>query len=242
MISRLPRPLPWIGLAILGLLAAWLLGNYQGQASSRERLVQLQSRSEQALLSAQSRNQAQQLKLEQLARARDVADARAAALQASLDTGLKQSINDAAELALYRRIASSNGPRELWIDAIRRLDDEPDVLKITLVQSGGRNRISGRIGVAFTARQNGVDRRWEVTDASSGTLKLTEDQAQTGSTSSEDSITVATFDLRFFQTLLVKADNITTMSPEYVEVSILPDGKRLKPSVQRFRWAEISEN
>ena len=246
MLAQVPRSLLWVGLGILCVVAAWLAGSYQGHESARQQIAELQAESDAQRLRQQSLASRQQLELEQHIIARDIADARAAALQSTLDDSLKSSADDAAELALYRRIGGASSPRGVWVDQVSLVDGLSDLLAITLVQSRGRDRAIGRIGVALTGGAGGPDRYWVVTDSQSGVVIEKRDKrpriagSDTGTNkSSDDVVTIASFDLRFFQTVLVKVKNITTIDPEYIEVFVQPGTKTLKPSVQRFRWAEI---
>ena len=246
MLARVPRPLLWGGLGFLCVAAAWLAGSYQGHEFARQQMVELQARTDTELLRQQALTSRQQLELEQNILARNIADARAAAQQSELDDSLKTSVDDAAELALYRRIGGTSGPRGVWVDQVALVDGQPDLLAITLVQSRGRDRAVGRIGVALTGGAGGPDRYWVVTDSQTGVViekrdgrpRFAGSDARTKK-SSDDVLTIEAFDLRFFQTVLVRVKNITTIDPEYIEVFVEPDAKRLKPSVQRFRWAEI---
>ncbi len=246
MLARVPRPLLWGVLAVLCVIAAWLAGSYQGHEYARQKIAELQTRADTELFNQQALSSRQQLKLEQNILARDIADARAAALQSELDDSLKLSADDAAELALYRRIGGTSSPRGVWVDQVSLVEGQTDLLAITLVQSRGRDRAVGRIGVALTGGAGGADRYWIVTDSQSGVViekrdgmpRVAGSDAMTN-ISSDDLVTIESFDLRFFQTVLVKVKNITTIDPEYIEVFVKPDSKPLKPSVQRFRWAEI---
>ena len=246
MLARVPRAFLWGVLAVLCVVAAWLAGSYQGHEYARQQITEFQARSDAELLRQQALVSRQQLDLEQNILARDIADSRAAALQSELDESLKISADDAAELALYRRIGGTSSPRGVWVDQVSLVEGQSDLLAITLVQSRGRDRATGRIGVALTGGTGGPDRYWVVTDSQSGVVIEKRDgkpmvagsDAMTN-ISSDDLVTIESFDLRFFQTVLVKVKNITTIDPEYIEIFVQPEAKPLKPSVQRFRWAEI---
>ncbi|ASJ71337.1 hypothetical protein [Granulosicoccus antarcticus] len=246
MFALVPRPVLWAGVAMVCVVAAWYAGNFQGHEYADERVAELQARADAESLQQQALTSRLQLELQQQTLARDIADTRAAELQADLDGSLKLSGDDAAELALYRRIAGTAGARGVWVDEVSIVEGQSDLLAITLVQSKGRNRAVGRIGVSLTGGAGGADRKWVVTDSQSGVVIEKRDQkphiitAESASKqSSDDAFTIESFDLRFFQTVLVKVENITTIDPEYIEIFVQPEGKRLKPSVQRFRWAEI---
>lgn len=246
MLARVPRPFMWGIMAFLCVVAAWLAGSYQGREHARQEMAESQARSDTELLRLQALASRQQLELEQNLFARDIADSRAAALQAQLDDSLKISADDAAELALYRRIGGTSSPRGVWVDQIALVEGQSDLLAITLVQSRGRDRAAGRIGVALSGGAGGPDRYWIVTDSQSGVVIEKRDgkrfvggSAARTDRSSDEVVTIESFDLRFFQTVLVKVKNITTIDPEYIEVFVQPEAKPLKPSVQRFRWAEI---
>jgi type II secretory pathway pseudopilin PulG len=210
MMSHLPQRLLWVVLAMLGMLGTWLLGSYQNQRDVDLQLSELQAELAARLHLEQVTLAGQQQKLNQLTRAREVAEARSEALQQLLDDSLRQSSEDVAELALYRRIASEDAPSGLWVDNIRWANVEPDMLQVTVVQSRGRDRATGVLDVT-------------VVDAQGEALKLPP----------------TPFDLRFFQTLLVKVDNIATLMPEFVDVSIKPENAALGSGTERVRWDEI---
>ena len=249
MISRIPgKAFVFVALA-LSIPAAWLLGNEQAEELSREQLQQVQIGAEQQQLRLQALIDTLESEIQQQDLTLEIVEARAASLQEELDASLKQSIDDEAELALYRRIEGVENERGIRVDAISRTRSEPDMLAITLVQARGRDRASGAIGMTLFSSRGGRDQRWILSDGDRGVLTpAVSPESQGGeqpaeellaSALSDDVVKVAQFDLRFFQTLLVKVENITTINPDYVEIGILPEGKRLKPQLQRFRWAEI---
>lgn len=86
--------------------------------------------------------------LERLTAERDVALAAAARLESRLGEAGRVAGNDAAELALYRRIESGDGIDGLSVESIAIVDaGTPDAaLAITLVQSRGRDRVTGTLG------------------------------------------------------------------------------------------------
>ncbi len=250
MMSRIPRRILLLLAVVLCVPAAWLVGNHQSRALLNEQLERVRGSAEQEQLRLQTTIDTLQSEIRQQQVTLEIAESRAASLQAELDESMKQSIDDQAELALYRRIEGRESERGLRVDDLHRIASQPDTLSITLVQAQGRERASGAIGVTLLTRQDGREQRWMLTDNAHGVLvkagTLSEDQVSVSSESellaafpSDDVVKVEPFDLRFFQTLLVKVENITTMDPEYVEIWVLPEGKRLKPQVQRFRWSEI---
>lgn len=249
MITRIPgKAFLFVTLALC-VPAAWLLGNGQAEDQTRAQLEQVKADALQEQARLQQTIGSLQSDIEQQALSLEIVEARAAALQDELDSGVRQSIDDVAELALYRRIEGTESERGIWVDAINRISSQPDTLSITLIQSRGRERAVGAIGVTLYSEAGGQGRRWVLSDNGAGQLTpvalpegAVEQQGQEllGSSLIDDVVKAVPFDLRFFQTLLVKVENITTIKPEYVEIWILPNGKRLKPELQRFRWAEIS--
>lgn len=249
MMSPAYRGLVWVGLGIGGLLVAGYLGYRLGQVDAQAIVDALQSRASE--LQSQNQQVVDQLQsnIDQLSRASKVAEARSAALQSTLDESMKQSMDDADELALYRRIAGGDEASGLVVDKVELVGDS---LQITLVQFRGRNRASGAIGVSFAGVHDGDYRRWVVIDARTGALERVvigneriadpagqlKGQAPDGRWRMEVDTTIP-FDLRFFQTLLVKAGNITSIEPEFVDVVIQPDGKGQKRSYQRFSWSDV---
>lgn len=248
MISRIPDKAFLVVALMLCVPAAWLLGNSQAEDRSQQQLMALQTGAEQEQLRLQASIKSLEDDIRQQELALEIAEARAAALQAEMDNSVKQSMDDKAELALYRRIAEADGERGVWVDELSRVESQPDVLSITLVQSRGRDRAVGGIGVTLFSGKGGNNRRWILSGGDSAEwLEVASAPLPGGQSSgelldsplSDDVDKVASFDLRFFQTLLVKVENITTIKPEYVEIWIFPESERLKPVVQRFRWAEV---
>lgn len=250
MMSRIPG-LVFYGLVLaLCIPAAWLLGNKQATQRAALQLEQLQSLSDQEQSRLQFVVGTLETEKQQLALSLEIADSRAAALQAELDDTLRQSIDDASELALYRRIAGAETGNGLWVDSVTRSGALPEELSITLMQAQGRDRVSGDIGLTFVGGRDGTDQRWLLADAATGELEeapvgrdeivnLQPDELLVSSVG-DSVVRVTPYEFRFFQTLLVTVGNITTINPDYVEIWILPEGEGSKPVVQRFRWTEIA--
>lgn len=248
MIARIPGKVFPVVLLALCIPAAWLLGEHQMRERTAQQLDQLQSSSEQDILRLQAAVSTLEADRQRLTLSLDIANSRAAALQAELDSMIGQSIDDASELALYRRIAGAETEKGLLVDALRRVGVRSDVLSLTLIQAQGRDRASGDIAVTFVSSPGGVKQRWALVDGETGALKnitLTGEVVSVPPDETEISyladrvVKVASYDLRFFQTLLVTVGNITTIDPELVEIWILPSGKEKKPEIQRFSWSEI---
>lgn len=255
MIARIPVPLLWWALLLLCLPAAWMLGQYQAEQryammeDSRQAVVlneqaRLQARVDQL----QAQNNDQRLSLQ-------IAEQRAAGLQEQLDQNIELSFEERAELALYRRIADGKGVQDMLVDSVQLVDDQ---LSITLLQARGRDRVTGHVAVSVLGQKDGRTVRWILSDADSGDLVLStapilaSASVQSGTSSvldeqllesavRDEMVNVVSYDLRFFQTLLVNASGITTFQARDIEIWVFPDAEREPAVVKRFRWSDIAD-
>ena len=242
----------WLLLVLVAFLLGWVAGGYRAQWGTLTTITKMRSddvaQREQLLAELSDATS----RLEVATRSRNVAEARAESLQEKLDIASRQSIDDLSELALYRRIADEAAPTGLWIDSIKLGDSQSReliALEITLVQSRGRGRAAGLISVTILddscdgapLAQSGQNHQvpgGDDTDSEPAAATANPPLEPTCGTS--DAIE-ANFDLRFFQTVEILVEIAPPLAPEYVEVSIKPDGERLKSSVQRISWSEIEQ-
>jgi len=145
-------------LVVLLVVAAWLIGRGQGSKAAleiaSERVVnQLEIDALQRLKESRADIADMQDQVLVAQRQVEAADNTAAALQEALNASLQQSSEDAAELDLYRRIASSDLARGLGIDSVQWRGDPLRKLTVTLVQWRGRNSVEGQVQVALILKQ-----------------------------------------------------------------------------------------
>lgn len=219
-------------LGILTAIAAWLHGHHEGHRGANE----LVRSWEEAALSATEKTTRERAELtqeiQQWQQKYSVAHSRSIQLQKLLDEALAQSVDDAAELALYRHIADQDTPAGLSVESVEFSPEAPGFVEITLVHVKGRNRVTGILGAALIAvDEQGNEVRKAITDAQTGEL---EEESR-----SSDVIGITPFDMRFFQTVLVNVDKATTFEPEWLEIALQPETRRVKAVKQRIRWEDI---
>lgn len=165
-----------------------------------------------------------QTQLAQLRVQRDLADTSNKELQASLKALQTQSLEQQSTQRLYNRIEGADKSTGLAVDTITRVNDETGAateLHITVVQSRGRDRVKGRIGVALVGEKD--DSNWrEVIVA-------------------PDAAAAPRFDMRFFQTLVVALPD-NNILVDFVEIDVKPDGKQHKPFTHDEAWSGILED
>lgn len=239
----------WISAALLvALVAGGMLGHRIAREDAASSAALARSQADRELRLQQEQSELLQQKVDEIERAHAVAVARSESLQSTLDDTMKQMLQDADELALYRSIASGENQRERGV-AVDKVALAGDTLEITLMQYRGRERVSGTLGISFTGEQEGVYKRWVMTDSRTGELTAYElprkpiasdDVSQWDEELwSESLVTIAPFELRFFQTIVVNAESITTFEPDNVEVLIQPDSKDLRRSIKRLPWSSV---
>lgn len=212
MISRsspVRRPLLLGGIVCVALLLAWQLGSYQAKRS-----IELDN---QALLDSMREAQ---VDVATLTRERDIARAAESELRDRLSEATRLSADERAELELYRRISNASQPIGLGVDNIEYLERDsgsPGVLEITLVQSRGRDRVTGSVQV---------------------TLKR-DDQDLT--ILPKDDAAALRFDLRFFETLSIPLDLAAVGVPDTVLLSVAPDDDRHAAVSLERSWERVAK-
>ena len=160
--------------------------------------------------------------VERLAAERDVALATVRRLEERLGEATRAAGDDAAELALYRRIESGSRARGLSVDSAELVDagTERAVLAITLVQFRGRHRVTGSLSARLLDAGGPDDGRGD--DPGDG-VPLGD-----GPTA---------FDLRFFEAVRVPLGGAASalgdaaLEPRRVAIDVRPDGDRHDPFV-----------
>ena len=162
--------------------------------------------------------------VERLAAERDVALATVRRLEERLGEATRAASDDAAELALYRRIESGSGARGLSVDSVELVDagTERAALAITLVQFRGRHRVTGSLSARL------VDDEGAPGDGPNGDPG---DGTPLGDGPSA-------FGLRFFEAVRVPLGDAASALPgaaagpsPRVAIDVRPDGDRHDPFV-----------
>lgn len=153
---------------------------------------------------------------------REYAEAKATvtALRDKLKKQVTTRQTDEADLRLYRRIADMDDREQkgLHIDKVtmsKNFDTNEVALNIRLVQSKGRNRVSGSVGA-----------------------RLIPDAGKPIDLVSPESKDAPDFNLRFFQTVYVKLPKETGNVDE-VEIRVIPKNKQHQPFTELIPWSEI---
>ncbi|MFK7993734.1 MAG: hypothetical protein AB8B87_06335 [Granulosicoccus sp.] len=219
-------------LAVL-LTGAWVLGKRHGAREAYE----LASRE---LSSVEAQGIIEQLQVSLRQTEQDLADkvsaleadaARTQALRDLLDEQMRQKASDDIDLALYRKIETSQKDPAVEVESLDWDASQPDILNLTLVQWQGRNRVRGEVAVTL------------------GWSESKENEAKTSEVTVD--LPPMSFDFRFFQTFMVPmAPNVESSvstgkssipDPQYVDVRIAPADERLRGIEIRFSWSDVAE-
>jgi hypothetical protein len=202
--------------AVVAVILAWWLGRDYGIAREREAQDVLIAGERGAWLATRNllESESTGLRIE-----RDVARETVATLRLSLDTKQRLSIDDMAELQLYRRIEGADGHPGLSVDEVQIFDGEPASLHITLVQARGRDRVTGTLGITLIGEQAGKSQRQVIVSAAAADAPG--------------------FDLRFFKTVIVPFEPALAAEVDLLEIDIKPRGKPHKPFQLVLPWGEI---
>ena len=152
---------------------------------------------------------------------RDVALAAENTLQERLSHVTGLNADERAELELYRRISQASSPVGLGIDGLRYINSTEDLsarLDLTLVQSRGRDRVSGTVQISLLL---------------AGESLIDIDQSVNGE--------ALEFDLRFFQTLSAPVDLSGLDEPETVRVVVDPEGEQHRSFTEEWPWSRVAE-
>ena len=130
------RPVLFVCTAALGIALAWRLGEQRAQQAATENEATLVA----AIESAGA-------EIARLTDERDMAQAQTVSLQQRLSETIRLTANERSELELYRRISNTSRPVGLSVDGVRYTD--AGRLDVTIVQSRGRERVRGEIGISL---------------------------------------------------------------------------------------------
>ena len=210
----------WV-LALLAVVVAGVAGMQIGAQTERSRFADNLSMRQSSLLALEEKYRAE---LAQLRTQRDVADRSNQALQETLEQLQVESLEQKSAKQLYEKIEGLDQSTGLGVDTITRVNDTNGnvvELHITVVQSRGRNRVKGRIGVALAGEKEDSNWREVIVDATSDTAPR--------------------FDMRFFQTLVVPIPENDILI-DFVEIDVNPDGKEHKFFSLEADWGSILED
>jgi len=200
---------------VVAVVLAWSLGHKLGV--EQERSVQ-----DQVLIAERDAWLEQRTSLEtqvgELQVERDVGKETITALRDAMHKQQRLSTSDANELQLFRRIAGAEGKARINASE----DGSVAVLRITLIQSRGRDRVAGSLGVTLVGRRAGASHREVIASA--------------------DNRQAPSFDMRFFQTVSVPTFLDEEFEIDRVEIAVKPRGVAYKPFQTVLPWGEIRQH
>ncbi len=223
----------------LMLAGSWVLGERRGARQAMAiAATQMSSAEAQSIIEQlQTSLSEARFNLERVQQSAEIAAARAQATQRLLDEQMRDDIDNSRDLALYRRIESSDNARELVVDSLVWSPSQPSVIELTLIQWQGRDRVVGQLQLSLNFKHTPVD-SGEIDSNTVDNEQLTMD------------LEPVEFDLRFFQKINVQlpmeigvaADGkITHKTPDSVLVSISPTDKRLRTRDTLISWSDIEQ-
>lgn len=213
--SRLPgRSALRLVAALTGMAATGSLGWYAGLQAGTSTV-------EAGVLAARSEPAADELSV-RLVRERDAARTSLSVMRDRLAEAEQRRADDAAELALYRRLGDRATGSGLGIEAVEwRHEAGRDLLDIVLVQAKGRRRVSGTVGIALLDES-----------ADPPLIEIAPEEGEAA----------PRFDLRFFQTVSVPVDPLIA-TPDTtggkLSISVVPNGVRHPAFVDIRDWGSI---
>lgn len=205
---------------VLGMVIGWFVGvrNLDTQVelakSSMRYSLERRFATERTMLEARAAVDADRLVL---------AEASIEALRLQLDREVQRSVTEAQELGLYRRLEAGKLPFGLNVEQVQLLEGEPRQLDITLLQSQGRERVQGRLGLELLIARD------ETASAERVALTLL----------SPDDEKAVRFDMRFFQTLRLTLPEVTIPESAILKILIQPDKDTLEPSIHQVPWQQL---
>ncbi|MFK8081067.1 MAG: hypothetical protein AB8B97_12340 [Granulosicoccus sp.] len=225
----------------VALICAWIVGQRYG----RQEAFNVASGQ---LSSKEARSTIEQLQIVQHQLEQDLAGAvsqaeaastRTRVLRDELDEQMRFNAKDKADLALYRRIESSEKPNSMEIDSVSWSALRPFMLELTLIQWQGRDRIKGQVSVTLTYSDSTISDSSGNENGQRLSDKLTVD------------LKPANFDFRFFQTIAVPIPSIDANNggsgnrqapaPDYLDIRINPVNERVKSVDARFVWSDVAQ-
>lgn len=230
-----------LALLIVALPAgAWFLGKRQGEreasalAASQFSSVEAQAMIDQ--LQTSLRNT--ELDLVETAEAVEVSMARTQTLRSMLEEQMRANATDAMDLDLYRQIEANQKPRAIEIESLSWNLSQPSILRLTLIQWMGRDRVAGKLVLSLEY----------VGDFSVDAVKNDEP------TLKPDELTIdldpVSFDFRFFQIFEISIptdlDNAGSgkrqiQLPSSVNVRIIPAEDSVGVMEMRFPWSDVAQ-
>jgi len=218
---------------VVMLAGAWTLGQRHGAREAFETAAERLDGDEALITISQlevSLRQAEQQLLEAVSKT-EAAVARTRELRDQLDEQMRKSESDTVDLALYRKIETSEKPASIDIDSLVWSASQPLKLELTLIQWQGRKRVKGELAVTLTYKGT--------TDGQSLSEEVKVD------------LEPVNFDFRFFQTFTMPMlslnpvdaapENKLFLAPEYVDVRVIPADERLGTLNTRFLWADVAQ-
>ena len=238
----------------------WLLGQRHGARQAMEVAATYMSSSDaQSMIDdLQIALSAKEVELDALNSLAQVNSARAQALTDQMDVQMRQNLDDAHDLALYRKIENTETSRSIDVETLRWDSIEPSFLEMTLVQWQGRERVDGEVQVSLE-----YDRAMDsVLTSETATEMIADGTGNTEAASKTDAASVfddglilmdlepIPFAFRFFQTLAImlpgdfgitetQSDQFAV--PNAIDVRVVPSDNRIKPVEVRFLWNDVAE-
>ena len=209
-------------LVVLLIVTAWQLGERRGRRRAEARaavLVADASRAAEATIDAVPDGALEAEAAATLRGERDMLRETVRSLRDALERADRLAADERAELELYRRVGADESAAGLAIDTLERRGGDPAVLRVTLVQVRGRDRVAGRVEVVPL----GADARALPPESGREVLAALA-EAVPGTWS-------VPFDLRFFETLEIPLDG---PFPEAIEVRVVPADEPHAPFRARF--------
>lgn len=255
---KTPNVILVVLIAAVLLASAWLLGKRHGARQALAIAEQKMSSVEaQAMIDQlqNSQRQTEQL-LTEAELAAQVSLARSQTLQKQLDEQMRDNLSNSSDLALYRKIETSQNARAIDVESLEWSRSQPATLELTLVQWQGRDRVEGELQLSFiysgdhtfANSPNAHADSAEKVDPAATNADLLSDEAQGGSLTVD--LEPLNFDFRFFETFRfampseidpAQAGKTLIPLPDSVEVRITPVDNRIKALKKQIKWIDIAE-
>jgi hypothetical protein len=204
-------------IALIAVLLSFMTGQTAGEKAQKQVNEQIMTEKLSALTSERD-----SLRAETQNYQREYTEAKATvtALRDKLKTQVTSRQTDEADLRLYRRIADMDDAEQkgLHIHKVtmsKNFDTNEVALNVRLVQSQGRNRVTGSVSA-----------------------RLIPDAGKPIKISGVDSQDAPEFNLRFFETVYLRLPQETGDVDE-VEITVTPKNKQHEPFTELIPWAEI---
>ncbi len=204
--------------ACIAVVLAWFVGTEAGAKKERAHLADTVVDQRALIATMQSDHDAA---LKQLQSQRDLSEASHRDLQIIIKEMEAAALEQDSANRLYERIEGVDKQTGLAIDTVELIPakfDQSAELHITVVQQRGRDRVSGKIGLALVGVKDGSNWREIIVEPGSPEAPG--------------------FELRFFQTLVVALPE-ANLDIEIVEISVVPKGKRHKPFTDEQDWERL---